>query len=678
MNERHRLPNRTEPAILKIALDYAARGWHVFPLAPRSKIPLKGSRGLHDATTNPATLHRWFGQDFPYNIAIRTGLISGLLMLDADGQEGVENLERLQAEHGRLPATLMSQSSRGPHLWFKLTVPVPKNESKLAPKIDVRADGGYAVAPPSIHPSGAVYRWLNDLPPAPAPEWLIVLACVKPQPPIVTPRPRPLLTITPGSSAAYGQTALDREIERLVLASSGTRNATLNCASYCLHQLVAGSELHAGEVAERLVAAAQANGLIAENGLHAVLRTIQSGANAGTTFPARSARPAMTKLWQYQLDVIAELGHERAAGKRCILMVAPTGGGKTVIGAAIIKQAIEEFKDVLVLAHRREIIGQTSKKLFDQEIAHGIIQAGMEKFLRPMERVQIASVQTLTARAVRSNRMELPKAELLLIDEAHHTPASTYRKIIEAYPEATLLGLTATPCRGDGRGLGGIFETIVETPQVAELIEGGYLVRTRVYAPVIPDLKGVKVQAGDYNERQLAERMDRPKLIGDIVTHWLKYSERRRTVAFTVNVGHSIHLKEEFVKSGVRAEHIDATTPKAEREATLARLASGEIELVTNCMVLTEGWDMPEVGACILARPTRKMGLYRQMIGRVLRPAPNKADAIVLDHSGAVFRHGFAEDHVEWTLSPDRRAESADHQERSEYGSSSKLLECSQ
>ena len=113
----------------------------------------------------------------------------------------------------------------------------------------------------------------------------------------------------------------------------------------------------------------------------------------------------------------------------------------------------------------------------------------------------------------------------------------------------------------------------------------------------------------------------------------------------------------------MRCEHIDGGTPKPERDATLARLASGEIELVTNCMVLTEGWDMPEVGCCILARPTKKMGLYRQMIGRVLRPADGKADAIVLDHSGAVFRHGFVEDPVEWTLDPDRHAASPTHQQ---------------
>ncbi len=191
--------------------------------------------------------------------------------------------------------------------------------------------------------------------------------------------------------------------------------------------------------------------------------------------------------------------------------------------------------------------------------------------------------------------------------------------------------------------------------------------RTRVYAPVTPDLKGVHTRLGDYVENQLADRMDRPKLVGDIVTHWHKFGERRRTVAFAVSVQHSIHIRDEFVKSGVRCEHIDGTTPKPERDASLARLASGEIEVVTNCMVLTEGWDMPEVGCCILARPTSKMGLYRQMIGRVLRPAEGKRDAIVLDHSGAVFRHGFVEDRVEWTLDPDHLAKNQAHAEPEQH-----------
>jgi DNA repair protein RadD len=394
-----------------------------------------------------------------------------------------------------------------------------------------------------------------------------------------------------------------------------------------------------------------------------------------------SERPPSTEVktgWQlrgYQADVIGEFTSKVSDSKRRILLVAPTASGKTVIGASIVGEFAARRRNVLLLAHRREIIDQTSKKLTAHHIGHGVIQAGVSP--RPLERVQIASIQTLWVRAMRSDAMRLPPADLLVIDEAHHTPAQTYRKIIDAYPDAVLLGLTATPCRGDGHGLGGIFETMIQCPQVAELIQQGFLVKTRVYAPVDPDLRGVKTQGGDFVESQLAERMDKAKLVGDIVTHWHKYGERRKTVAFAVSVGHSMHIRDEFVRSGVRAAHIDGGTPMAERDEILAQLASGKIELVSNCMILTEGWDMPEVGCCILARPTKKMGLYRQMIGRVLRPAPGKADAIVLDHSGAVFRHGFAEDYVEWTLDPERRAESPAHAFRCEEPSS-RLLECSQ
>ena len=211
-----------------------------------------------------------------------------------------------------------------------------------------------------------------------------------------------------------------------------------------------------------------------------------------------------------------------------------------------------------------------------------------------------------------------------------------------------------------------------------ELIRQGFLVRTRVYAPVDPDLRGVETRQGDYVESQLAGRMDRDNLVGDIVSHWHKYGERRKTVCFAVNVAHSIHIRNEFLKSGVKAEHIDGGTPKAERDAALARLASGETELLCNCMVLTEGWDLPAVSCGILARPTKKMGLYRQMIGRLLRPAPGKSNAIVLDHSGAVFRHGFVEDPVQWTLDPEKRATSPTHAARLAKGYTSRLVECSQ
>jgi DNA repair protein RadD len=383
----------------------------------------------------------------------------------------------------------------------------------------------------------------------------------------------------------------------------------------------------------------------------------------------------MITLHDYQVDVIADVEREIAAGNRNIVLVAPTGSGKTIIAGEIIQHYVHRYRPVLVVAHRLEIITQTSAKLYARNIAHGIIKAGFEP--RPMARVQLASVQTLWVRAMRSQAMPLPPADLVIIDECHHATAHTWRKIIEAYPDAVLIGLTATPCRGDGRGLGGIFTTMIECPQVGELIKQGYLVATRVYAPIDPDLTGVRTVAGDYVESQLADRMDVAKLIGDIVTHWHKFGERRKTVAFAVNVAHSMHLRDEFVRSGVRCEHLDGETPKDERDAILARLASGETEVVTNCMVLTEGWDLPAVGCAILARPTKKMGLYRQMIGRVLRPADGKTDAIILDHSGAVYRHGLAEDPVQWTLDPEKRAESEAHQARVHHEAPS-LLECSQ
>jgi DNA repair protein RadD len=270
----------------------------------------------------------------------------------------------------------------------------------------------------------------------------------------------------------------------------------------------------------------------------------------------------------------------------------------------------------------------------------------------------------LHARAVRSRSIELPAADLVIVDEAHHSPAATYQRLLAAYPNATIIGLTATPCRGDGRGLGGTFELMIEGPPVVELIDGKYLVGTRVYAPVRPDLTGVHVRRGDYVEAELAARMNTAKLVGDVVEHWCRLAERRPTVVFAVDVAHSVHLRNEFRRAGVLAEHLDGSTPLEERDQILAQLSDGRIEVVTNCMVLTEGWDQPNVSCLILARPTKSLGLYRQMVGRCLRTWPGKTEALILDHAGATFEHGFAEDPIEWTLFEDRRAENKKHSAR--------------
>src|SRR6516165_8349255 len=318
------------------------------------------------------------------------------------------------------------------------------------------------------------------------------------------------------------------------------------------------------------------------------------------------------KLRRYQDDVIDEFERKIAEGIRRIIIVAPTGAGKTVVAAEIIKRATAAYKKVLFLAHRDELLVQPRDKLknfFD--IMAGILKAGRDKDARPQALVQVAGIQTLYWRCVRTDRMELPAADIVFVDECHHVRAMTYQRIIESYPNAIIVGLTATPCRGDGRGLGNVFEVMIECPQIPELIKLKHLVPVKIFAPPAPNLRGVEVAStGDYVINQLSDRMNTDALVGDLVEHWLRHAQRRRTIAFAVDVPHSVDITNELIKSGVRAEHVDGNTPQGDREAILGRLASGETEVVSNCMILTEGFDLPDIGCIGLVRPTRSLGLF--------------------------------------------------------------------
>lgn len=381
------------------------------------------------------------------------------------------------------------------------------------------------------------------------------------------------------------------------------------------------------------------------------------------------------KLRPYQDDVIDEFERKVAEGIRRIIIVAPTGAGKTVIAAEIIKRAVAKYQRVLFIAHRDELLTQARDKLKSFEVTAGIIKAGRDRDARPQALVQVAGIQTLHARAIRAQTMELPAAEIVFFDEAHHCRAMTYQTIVEAYPNAIIIGLTATPCRGDGRGLGNIFEAMIECPQIGELIELRHLVKLKIFAPPPPDLRDVRIMStGDYDTDELSTKMD--PLVGDFVEHWLRHALRRRTVVFAVDVKHSVHIVDELLKSGVRADHLDASTSQDEREAILSRLASGETEVVSNCMILTEGFDLPDIGCIALVRPTRSLGLFRQMIGRGLRAAAGKSDIIVLDHGGGVYRHGRPDDVIEWTLDIDRRATNTTHDARIAKTGSDPFCEC--
>ena len=363
----------------------------------------------------------------------------------------------------------------------------------------------------------------------------------------------------------------------------------------------------------------------------------------------------MVELRPYQSETIRRLRSSVASGAKAPCLQVPTGGGKTIIAGGVISSALDRGRRVLFLVHRRELAHQTSEKLDDLGVPHGILMSGHETRLH--EPVQIASIQTLASRLKRES-FRAPKADLVIVDEAHRSASPQYRKILENhYTDAVVMGLTATPCRSDGTGLGVVFDDLVQGPTVSELTDMGYLVPVRYFAPEQPALDDVEVRGGDYVETQLAAAMDKADLTGDIVSNWHRLAGDRQTVVFASSVAHSRHLAERFRETGVRAEHIDGETFREERDDIIRRVKRGDVQVLCNCLVTTEGWDAPEVSCAVLARPTKSLGLYLQMAGRVLRPASGKDDALIIDHSGAVYEHGFVDDPQDWTLSSKERVQ---------------------
>ncbi len=359
-------------------------------------------------------------------------------------------------------------------------------------------------------------------------------------------------------------------------------------------------------------------------------------------------------LRPYQSAAIARIHARIAAGARRILVVAPCGAGKTVCFSRVIADVVARGQRALVVAHRRELIQQTFRKLCDAGLAEdqiGVLMASDPR-RRPAAPVQVASIDTLR------NRPK-PLAHLVVRDEAHRALAKTDRDIAAAYPDAVHLGFTATPYRADNRGLGEAYDEIVVVASVQELIGQGFLVEPRVFTipeREQPNLSGVRVRGGDYDNRDLDSAMDQQPLVGNIVEHWKRHAQGARTFAFAVSVKHSKHIAERFCESGIAAEHVDGATPLEERDAIFARLTTGETLVVSNVGIACEGTDIPPVKCAILARPTKSTGLYLQQAGRILRPW-NDQRAIILDHAGCARLHGLPQDDRGFSLEPKPKRE---------------------
>ena len=359
------------------------------------------------------------------------------------------------------------------------------------------------------------------------------------------------------------------------------------------------------------------------------------------------------KLRPYQRDFIDAVRNEFIQNHKRVVGVAPCGAGKTIMTGWMIKEALNRGKRSIFFVHRHELIEQTAKTFTALDIPHGIIAAGIPSNLNLP--VQIASVQTL-ARRIDS----VPQPDFLICDECHHILANTYKKILDAYPDAYLLGVTAPHQRMGGITLCDVFSSMVQSLSVDQLINLGNLTPFNYFAPAVGvDLHNVRVKFGEFNNHDLEKVMSATSIIGGIVDNYIKLAPDKSAICYCVNVKHSKSVANAFINAGIPAAHCDGETPANLRSSIVEDFRKGIIKVLCNAELFGEGFDVPRCQAVILARPTQSLTLYIQQAMRSMRPDPNDPNktAIIIDHVQNYLRHGLPNENHDWSLEPNERDE---------------------
>ena len=352
--------------------------------------------------------------------------------------------------------------------------------------------------------------------------------------------------------------------------------------------------------------------------------------------------PRPPKLRKYQENTLDDL--RRALRRhRSVLLQSPTGSGKSVMIAHMMRTSAERGMRSWLICHRRELIDQLSDHLWSVGVSHGIIAAGSRQTHDP---IQVASVQTLVRRLDK-----LLPPDLLAIDEAHHATATTYRKIVEHCRGAWIVGLSATPQRTDGTGLGDIFDGMVHGPTVAELTKLGYLSPYRIIAPAKPiDMTGVRSRMGDYVTSELEAVVDQGELTGSAVEHYVKYVAPGTCLVYCVSRAHAHHVTDAYLEAGILAQYVAGDTTPEVRRLAIEGFKNGMPPVIVSVDLFGEGLDAPGLRAVQLLRPTKSLILHLQQVGRALRIEDGKDSAIILDHCGNSWLHGLPDDFREWSL----------------------------
>ena len=343
----------------------------------------------------------------------------------------------------------------------------------------------------------------------------------------------------------------------------------------------------------------------------------------------------------YQSDQIA-LVRGALRQYRRVLLQCPTGGGKTVMATDMVSRSSSKVRAWFIV-HRQELIDQSAATFDLAEIDYGYVAAGYRP--DPFAAVQICSIDTLKRRYP-----GLKPPGIIFLDEAHHVGAKGWAAVMDAFPQAYIVGLSATPERLDGKGLDAQFDYMVRGPTVEWLINEGYLADYKIFTPAVTaDLSGIHKRMGDFKRDELGEAMDKPTITGDAVKQYLKHARGKRAVAFCISVKHSEHVAESLRAAGVMSVHIDGKTPRDERRKAIQAFKDGHIKVLCNVDIVGEGLDLPALDAAILLRPTQSLALHLQQVGRCLRPKDG-AKALILDHAGNWKRHGLPDDERNWSL----------------------------